>query len=51
MFKYIKGCFKGIPWENMNIDFSNDRDNRAAFLDFAKASSANMAGAFRKIYK
>ena len=22
MFKYIKGCFKGIPWENMNIDFS-----------------------------
>ena len=35
----------------MNIDFSNDRDNRAAFLDFAKASSANMADAFRKIYK
>lgn len=20
--KYLKGCFKGIPWENMNIDFS-----------------------------
>ena len=19
--KYLKGCFKGIPWENMNIDF------------------------------
>ena len=35
----------------MNINFSNDRDNRAAFLDFAKASSANMADAFRKIYK
>lgn len=20
--KYLKSCFKGIPWKNMNIDFS-----------------------------
>lgn len=35
----------------IDIDFSNDRNNRAEFLDFAKASSANMADEFRKIYE
>lgn len=35
----------------LNIDCSTDRDNRDAFLDIAKASSANMANEFRKIYE
>lgn len=25
--KYLKGCFNGIPWENMNIDFSQFSNN------------------------
>ena len=39
-------------WKNQieGIDFSCDRNNREAFLDFNKVNSANMADKFRKIY-
>ena len=42
-----------VEWKRqiMSIVLSTDRNNRDTFLDIAKASSANMADEFRKIYE
>ena len=50
-FDRLSLCADEWKSQIMNIDFPNDRDNRAAFLDLAKASSVNMADEFRKIYE
>lgn len=50
MFKYIKGCFKGIPWENMNIDFSKFNNDHTYLKKHSQLKQHNPAVSFFNYY-